>query len=486
MLGAKEGDRVAVLMRNDIEFVEITIGIGMGGAVPVPINWHWKGNELGYLLADCRATVVFAHSDLLGVLEDVCPPDMVIIEVEPSEALRAAYPSEASQRSGRYPIYESWLPAKPTGGVTTSSPPPMSVIYTSGTTGRPKGILRARIRDEDRTGLIARFLQTQGLEPGMSTLIAGPLYHAAPNVHAVFALSAGLSVTILPRFTAEGFLSTVQTHRIEQAHMVPTMFVRLLQLPEEVRAAFDVSSLRAVVHAAAPCPGHLKRRMIEWLGPIVLEYYGGSETGAVVACDSAEWLAHPGTVGRPLEGAGIRIYADDGMLASAGMAGQIYLKPAPGWPDFTYEGDEAKRRAIERDGYLTIGDIGFLDEDNFLHLCDRANDMVISGGVNIYPAEIEQCLAAMPGIRDVAVFGIPDEEYGESLAAHVDTDPVDGPSEEEIRAYVRRNLASYKTPKVVVIDRTLPREESGKLLKRRISQRYRDEFDARNNDASSR
>jgi long-chain acyl-CoA synthetase len=299
------------------------------------------------------------------------------------------------------------------------------------------------------------------------------MYHSAPNAHALFAASANLDLTIMPRFTPEEFLATIERNGVNHSQVVPTMFVRLLQLPESVRRGYDVSSLKSVVHAAAPCAPEVKRQMIDWWGPIILEYYGGSETGTVVACDSQEWLTHPGTVGKALPGCDVKIYREDGTEAATGEFGEIYVNPGAAWPDFTYIGNDAKRRGMERDGYVTIGDGGWLDQDGFLYLGDRLSDMVISGGVNIYPAEIEQLLISLPGVRDVAVFGIPDPDFGEVLAAHVDTDPASGLTEDDIREHVRANLAGYKVPKVVVLDRDLPREESGKLFKRRIRDRYR-------------
>jgi long-chain acyl-CoA synthetase len=288
----------------------------------------------------------------------------------------------------------------------------------------------------------------------------------------VFALALGIDLTIMPRFDPEQFLALVERHAISHAQVVPTMFVRLLELPDEVRHRYDLSSLRAVVHAAAPCPAHVKKRMIEWFGPVIREYYGGTETGIIVTCDSHEWLAHEGTVGKPLEGADIRVFDPDGTVLPRGETGEVYVKP-PGYsPRFTYLGQDDKRQEIERDGYLSIGDVGRVDADGFLYLSDRARDMVISGGVNIYPIEIEACLLELPGVRDVAVFGIPDDAYGEALAAHVDADPDAGLTEDAIRDHVRVKLAGYKVPRTVVFDDNLPREESGKIFKRRIRERY--------------
>jgi long-chain acyl-CoA synthetase len=276
----------------------------------------------------------------------------------------------------------------------------------------------------------------------------------------------------MPRFTPREFLATIQRHRIQHTQMVPTMFVRLLQLSDDERLGYDVSSLESVVHAAAPCSPEVKRRMIDWWGPIILEYYGGTESGCMVSCTSQEWLAHEGTVGKALPGCDVKIVLEDGTEAPTGVSGEVYLNPGNDWPDFTYIGNDEKRRSIDRDGYITLGDGGRLDEDGFLYMTDRLSDMVISGGVNIYPVEIEKFLAGVPGVRDAAVFGIPDPDMGEILAAHVDTDPDSGLTEDDIRDRVREGLASYKVPRHVVIDRDLPREESGKLFKRKIRARY--------------
>ena len=242
-----------------------------------------------------------------------------------------------------------------------------------------------------------------------------------------------------------------------------------MRLPDEVREKYDVSSLKSVVHAAAPCPPEVKRRIIDWFGPIVREYYGGTETGPCVACGSADWLAHPGTVGRPIGDADVRIYSDNGDLLPEGESGRIHLRPPSVLPNFTYHGNPDKRAAMEMDGYLDIGDVGYLDHDGFLYLNDRSTDMIISGGVNIYPAEIEACLLELDGITDVAVFGVPDEEFGEAIAAHVEAT---GLTEDEMREHVRTNLAHYKTPKIIVFDDDLPREDTGKLMKRKIRARY--------------
>jgi long-chain acyl-CoA synthetase len=252
--------------------------------------------------------------------------------------------------------------------------------------------------------------------------------------------------------------------------MVPTMFIRLLRLPPEVRGRYDVSSLRVISHTAAPCPPDVKRALIEWLGPIVSEFYGSTEVGFVTGCNSEEWLAHPGTVGRPLPATEVRVFGVDGE-SPVGESGEVFVR-ARGNSDFTYFGKDDARAEVERDGLITCGDIGFLDEDGFLYLCDRARDMIISGGVNIYPVEIEACLLKLGGVADCAVFGIPDDEYGESVAAAIKLDEGATLNADDIRSHVREHLAGFKVPQVVTFHESLPREDSGKMFKRKLRQPY--------------
>jgi long-chain acyl-CoA synthetase len=468
-LGVGAGDRVALLLRNSIEFLQASVATVPVGASAVPINWHWRGEEVSHVLADSRAKVLVVHDDLWPSVADAVPADVAVVLV-PAQAgggSSAPAPLPAGRR------VESWPELLATHEPYSQAPEsgPMSIIYTSGTTGRPKGVVRTPVSEEQRavvSELIADIFQ---LHDGERTLIPAPMYHTAPNVYALASAVRGLDLTIMTGFDPEEFLRLVETHRVTVVQMVPTMFVRLLALPEEVRERYDVSSLRWVVHAAAPCPVDVKRAMIEWMGPIVAEYYGGTETGPVTFCTSEEWLAHPGTVGHPLPGATVKVFGENGAELPPGRSGEVYVWHSA-WPNFTYEGDEEKRRSVERDGLVSVGDIGYLDGDGYLYLNDRASDMVISGGVNIYPAEIEACLLSLPGVRDCAVFGIPDEEFGEALAAHVE--PIEGTvlSEEEVRVYVRERLASYKAPRVVEFSGSLPREDSGKIFKRRLREPY--------------
>jgi long-chain acyl-CoA synthetase len=466
-MGIAGGDNIAIVMANSVEFLEVTAGIALAGANPVPVNWHGKAEEIGYLLSNSDSKAVFVHSDFVAaVRESGCPLPTIVARS------KAPMPDD-------YPEYESWLAGQNPGTTTAVPTTGLGMIYTSGTTGKPKGIVRDQISPDVLMQMVMTTVNRMGVGPGIATILPAPLYHTAPNTMAVLSMKLGMDITLLDRFDAEEFLAAVERHRVQQVQMVPTMFTRLLRLPQEVRDRYDVSSLQSVVHSAAPCPAHIKRQMIDWLGPIVSEYYGGSETGPVVWCTSAEWLAHPGTVGTPADGAQVRIITADDEEAPVGEVGVVYVKPAEYWPGFTYHGDDKKRREMELDGFVTVGDMGRIDSDGYLYLTDRANDMVISGGVNIYPAEIESVLYLMPAVRDCAIFGIPDEEYGESLAAHIEVGEGHTLTEDEVRAFVRSKLAGFKTPKVVVFDNDLPREDSGKLFKRRIRDRYWKEADTR-------
>jgi long-chain acyl-CoA synthetase len=297
--------------------------------------------------------------------------------------------------------------------------------------------------------------------------VAGPLYHSAPNS---FGLRAGPVcdlLVLMPRFEPEAFLRIVERERIDTVFLVPTMFIRLLKLPDEVRSAYDVSSLRFVIHAAAPCPPEVKRAMIEGWGPIINEFYGGTESGPVTFATTADALAKPGTVGRAAPGAQIRIVDDDGAILQRGQVGEVYSR-IEAYADFTYQNAPEQRAAIERDGFITCGDLGYLDEDGYLFVSDRKRDMIISGGVNIYPAEIEAAIHALPGVRDCAVFGVPDPEYGESVVAVVE--PLEGATLDPaaMREALAREIAAYKVPRTIEIRHDLPREDSGKIFKRKL------------------
>jgi long-chain acyl-CoA synthetase len=462
-LGIGGSDRVALLMHNSIELLEASIATVPLGAERVPINWHWRGEEIAYVLADSNAKVLVVHADLWSKVAASVPAEVAVIVVPRDAPGGARRPDGALWWPDWLAAHEPWAQAPETA--------PASILYTSGTTGRPKGVVRAAPTDAQREALRELFTDVFQLMPGERTVIPAPVYHAAPNAYVNAAVMHGMHINLMTSFDPVEFLRIVAEDRITVVQMVPTMFVRLLALPEQVRSGYDLSSLRWVVHAAAPCPPEVKRAMIDWLGPIVVEYYGSTEVGIVTFATSEEWLAHPGTVGRALPQATVKVLDPDGRELSAGESGEVYVRLNT-FTDFTYEGDPAKRRAVERDGLVSCGDIGYLNGDGYLFLNDRASDMVISGGVNIYPAEIEACLLTLPGVRDCAVFGIPDDEFGEALAAHVELHDGAELGAEDIREYVHARLAGYKTPRVVELVDSLPREDSGKIFKRRLREPY--------------
>jgi len=466
-LGVGAGDSVALLLRNDIAFIEASLATVVLGANAVPVNWHWRDEEVAYLLGDCEAKVLVGHDDLLGAIG--APDGVEVVGVPVPPEIRAAYGIDVQPADAHR--YEVWVrDLEPWGAPPETAP--LSVIYTSGTTGRPKGVVRTTQQDEGASQELRDFLAgIFGLRDGAVTVIPAPMYHSAPNAFTLGAAVRMVDQTLMPRFDAEELLRLIEERRVTAVQMVPTMFVRLLHLPEAVRSRYDLSSLEVVVHAAAPCPPAVKSAMIEWLGPIVTEYYGSTETGPVVHCTSEEWLAHPGTVGKAVPGGTVKVLDSEGSELPPGESGDVYVRLET-VPDFTYRGDDAKRASIERDGLVTAGDVGYLDEDGFLYLNDRRNDMVISGGVNIYPAEIEACLYTLAGVRDCAVFGIPDQRMGEAVAAYVEADPAAGLTADAVRAHVDQHLARYKVPSVVEFSDGLPREETGKVFKRLLKEPY--------------
>jgi long-chain acyl-CoA synthetase len=297
------------------------------------------------------------------------------------------------------------------------------------------------------------------------------MYHSAPNSYANASQNMGLYTVLQPRFDAEDFLRLVEQHKLTHAIMVPTMFVRLLALPDDVKNKYDISSLQFITHGAAPCSPEVKRQMIDWFGPVINEYYGGTEMGLVSAVNSADALERPGTVGKALTGATIKIFDDEGKELGPNEVGDIYVG-MKGMPDFTYHGHEEKRAEIGRQGLVCIGDVGCLDEDGYLFLRDRKIEMVISGGVNIYPAEVEATLVTMPGVADCAVFGIPDAEFGESLCAHVELEDGVAMDAAEVTAFMRAEVAGYKVPRTIEFADELPREDSGKIWKKKLRAPY--------------
>lgn len=473
-LGVGTGDRIGLLLRNDHEYFEAAMAAAAIGAAPVPINWHGSPEEVAYVVGDSSSRVLVAHADLLTNIRDALPVDVAVLGVPTPPSIAAKYGVTPDRAALASDVIEwaQWRDAfEPLDQVHAGELTTM--IYTSGTTGHPKGVRRIPGTHDAAIApdYIADVVRLFGLWPGVRTIIPGPMYHSAPYAYAMSAARTYDGFVVLQdRFDPEELLALIERHRITSIYMVPTMFVRLLRLAPEVRARYDLSSLRHVSHTAAPCPPDVKRELIEWLGPIVSEFYGSTEVGLIVGCDSDEWLAHPGTVGKALASCDIEIIGEDGPRP-AGESGEVFVR-AKGHTDFTYEGKSDARDEVERDGLITCGDVGFFDEDGFLYLCDRVRDMIISGGVNIYPIEIEACLLKLPGVADCAVFGIPDDEYGESIVAAVKLEPDVSLSQSDLQAHVREHLAGFKVPKLVTFHDSLPREDSGKMFKRKLRAPY--------------
>lgn len=471
-LGVKQGDSVCIVMRNDIAFIEAAYAVMQLGAYAVPVNWHFKPEEIAYVIEDSGTRVIIGHADMLHQLREVIPAGVAVLSVPPPPEILANYTIDRDHLAppqGAVDL-ETWLlQQKPYDG--PALPQPQNMIYTSGTTGHPKGVRRNAPTPEQAVSSERMRAMIYGLRPGVRALLPGPLYHSAPNSFGLRAGKLGGALVIMPRFEPEEFLRLVQDEKIDIVFMVPTMFIRLMKLPEATRKKYDVSSLRHVMHAAAPCPAEVKRAMIDWWGPVIYEFYGSTESGAVTFANSEDALKKPGTVGKIAPGAELRFIGDDGRELPRGEIGEIYSRIS-GNPDFIYHNKPEKRGEIDRDGFITSGDVGYIDEDGYVFICDRKRDMVISGGVNIYPAEIEAALHGVAGVHDCAVFGIPDEEFGEALMAVIEPQPGVTLDIPDVRAQLKASLADYKVPRHIEIQGNLPREDSGKIFKRRLRDPY--------------
>jgi long-chain acyl-CoA synthetase len=471
-LGVGEGDVLAIMLRNEPAFLEAMLIARQAGCYSCPVNWHYKADEAGYILRDCGAKALIVHADLLRQIDGGVPEGCHVIVVEPSAETRAAFrlaPEQCSVPAGATE-YEAWLAASP----AYDGPPRKvhySLPYSSGTTGRPKGVKRLPPAPE-QIARVTEITQTAlGIRQGMRTAIVAPLYHSAPASYGMQSLLFGALVLVRERFDAERLLADIETHKLDRLYLVPTHFVRLLRLPDAVKRRYDVSSVQFVASTGSPCPPDVKRQMIDWWGPVINESYASSEAGFITMLSSTEAMAHPGSAGRPLPGADVRILGDNGEVMPPFEPGLIYCRQAA-YPDFTYVNRPEDRRAIDRDGLVAVGDVGYFDRDGYLYICDRKSDMVISGGVNIYPAEIEAVLITMPEVADCAVFGIPDAEFGEALAAHVQPHGGAAIEREKVRAFLKERIADFKVPRVIEFSEALPREESGKIFKRRLRDPY--------------
>ncbi len=503
-LGVVEGDVIAVMLRNEPVYLEAMYAARALGAYLCPINWHFRADEAGYILRDCGAKVLVIDASLVEQVRDAIDASLAVIVATPTAASRRVFTLAGFETTGvgdahaaaaegaanvvgaagvggaadaatpAWPRWESWRDLHSRHAGEPMRPRGM-VPYTSGTTGRPKGVRRFApppARAAWQAEQIARLFRIVfGLDANSRALLAAPLYHSAPASYLTNASQVGCTLYLQPRFDAEGTLALIERERITHAYLVPTMFQRMLRLAPEVRARYDLSSMQCVTSTGSPCPAEVKRAMIDWWGPVINECYASSETGYATFIDAQDWLAHPGSVGKALADATVRVLDDDGAPVSAGAVGTIHVRQ-PAYPDFSYINNDEARARIERDGLVTVGDMGWLDADGYLYITDRKSDMVISGGVNIYPAEIEAALHAMPEVADCAVFGVPHEEFGEALAAAVQLREGCKADAEAVRAFLRARIAGYKVPRVVEFHAQLPREDTGKIFKRKLREPY--------------
>ncbi|QVQ27245.1 AMP-binding protein [Achromobacter deleyi] len=458
-MGVREGDVIAVLLRNGMPYLEIIQACKRLGCYYCPINWHYTAEEVAFLVTDSGAKLLIAEDDLWRQVWTALPAGL--------PALRVMGAGETAFEANDY---DDWRDAQPRYDGPLVAPRG-HMAYTSGTTGRPKGVVRQPFPVERLAEHLAAVEsvveQAYGLRPGCRALLPAPIYHSAPSVFAQVALRVCDTLVLTARFDPLEVLRLIEQHRIDTVYLVPIMYVRLLKLDARTRASFDLSSLRFVASTGAPCAPELKRAMIDWLGPVVHETYASSEAGMVTAIDSREALARPGSAGRPIGPAQVRIYADDGSVCPPGQVGRIYVRQ-PAYADFTYRNHPEARKAVERDGLIGLGDLGYLDEDGYLFVCDRESDMVISGGVNIYPAEIEHHLMQYPGVADCAVFGVPDAEFGERLLGLIQPAPDAGLDPAQAMQWLSARIARYKVPRELLLREALPRDDNGKIAKRRL------------------
>ncbi len=464
-LGLQRGDKVAVLLPNGIEYFDALLATSETGMHLVPINWHLSGPEIAYIVSDSGARAFIGHARFAPALVTV------LAETDVPEAARFV----VGEVVDGFRDYAVWH-AEQSPDEPAERPAGDLMPYTSGTTGRPKGVERPLMDiDADAKAASGSFLchLFQIATPDHVHLAVAPLYHTAVTNFALASLQCGHTVVLMDRWTPEGCLEAIQRYRVTTSHMVPTMFHRMLRLPDEVRLSYDVSSVSHMIHSAAPCPIPTKHAMLEWWGPAIYEYYAASEGGGTLATPE-DWLAHPGTVGNAWPISEILISDDEGNELPPGEVGTIWMRM--GQMRFTYHGDEEKtKKSWNEQGYFTVGDVGELDEDGFLYLRDRKVDMIIAGGVNIYPAEVEGVLMQHPKVLDCAVFGIPNDDWGEEVKAAVqpsDGSVGDADLEAELLAYLSEQLGSYKVPRSIDFHQDFPRTATGKLVKRQLRDPY--------------
>lgn len=458
-MGLPPGQRISLLMGNRVEIIELLIGAILAGQWITPINWHLSEEEIDYVVGDSGSKLILTDGHFAPLARRVTAKRPGVSVVEAGTEL------------------DHLLDAVRLRPLDLDSPAGGNMIYTSGTTGRPKGVKRAApptIGD----ALIAHTTAGRNarLDGSGPHLITGPMYHAAPLMFSIYDNANGSPIVIMPRWDEHDALEILQRREIAHVHLVPTMFVRLLRLPEEERRAFRAPKLSVVLHGAAPISIPVKERMIDWWGPVLVEYWGATEGGVNTLIESEDWLAHPGSVGCALPAFEVFAVDEDRNRLGPGEIGDLYCRSSLSDRPFEYHDDPEKTAsAYLEPGVFTIGDVGYVDVEGYVYLADRRSNMIISGGVNIYPAEIEQVLLEHPAIADVGVFGIPDDEWGESVKAAIELRSDERASPEladAILAYARERLAGYKVPRSIDFEAELPRHPSGKLYTRRLRDRY--------------
>lgn len=461
--GLRAGGGIAALVPNGVAPLELSLAALQAGWYYTPVNWHFTAPEIAYIVRDCEAKAFFVHERYAAVGVAIADEAGLPAEARFSYGTVPGFTDVTALRAGQ----PTTMPQDRTAGA--------AMHYTSGTTGRPKGVRRALsgLDPDVSADLLTGLLQFFGITSGSPNvhLITSPNYHTAVTIFGGSALHFGHTLVCMDSWDAEQALGLVQRYRVTNTHMVPTQFKRMLSLPEETRRRYDLSSMRWLIHAAAPCPVPIKAAMLSWWGPCIYEYYAATEGGGTIATPQ-DWLERPGTVGKAWPVSEVMIVDDAGNECPEGVPGTVYMKMGI---EFEYKDDPEKTAASRLRGFFTVGDIGFLDSGRYLFLCDRKSDLIISGGTNIYPAEIEAEIITHPKVADVAVFGIPDEEWGEQIKAVVQ--PADGvpPSDElaaELLAALEGRLAKMKWPKTIDFVAELPRDPSGKLLKRRLRDPY--------------
>lgn len=461
--GLREGDSVAILMENNEHIHAVMWAARRSGLYYVPINTHLTAAEAAYIIDNSSAKAIVGSAALRDALAGL------------AEHLPNGLPGLLLIADGNLPGWERYPEC-----VANQPDTPIDdeiegdlLQYSSGTTGRPKGIKRQlpHVPPEDAPGMMSA-LVSFWLDPDAVYLSPAPLYHTAPSVWSMTIQAGGITTVVMEKFDAEGTLDAIQRHRVTHGQFVPVMFVRMLKLPQKVRDSYDLSSLKRVMHAAAPCPVEIKKQMMDWWGPIIDEYYASSEAHGSTLITAEDWLAHPGSVGKPMAGA-VHILDENGDELAPGQAGEIYFE---GGQSFEYLNDPTKTASSRsKQGWATVGDIGYLDEEGYLYLTDRRHHMIISGGVNIYPQEAENLLVTHPKVLDAAVFGVPDDEMGQRVVAVVQTVDPAGATEEfgnELMAWLRERLAHFKCPRSIAFEAQLPRTDTGKLYKNGLIEKY--------------